>query len=220
MSLKQKLSVFNVSGPYAVGKDTILNELIGVYGDRIHRVRTLTTRPVSREADPTYEQVTSEEFKKRISSGRWIVNYQLGGTTAYATDVEEIEREVRRSRICILSVYAGPDGAGRLREVFGSSLLSVGLLAASGDAEQQLSILRSRLLGRRRDDPMALEARLQHQLQPIRYVLENPYIKTADFDIRVFDQVCINEDLRKTVSKIMRLFASSFFEQVANESKV
>src|SRR5688572_10390076 len=98
--------VFNVSGPYAVGKDTILNKLISIFGDRVYRVRTITTRPVSQQADPTYEQVTPDEFERRVSVGHWNKNYQLSGLTAYATDIDEIEKAASQGRICILSVYA------------------------------------------------------------------------------------------------------------------
>lgn len=204
--------LFNISGPYAVGKDTILNRLISEFGPRIHRVHTLTTRPVSRAADPTYEQLTLDKFEERVSRGRWMVNYQLSGVTAYATSVDEIEEAARAGYVSIHSIYAGPDGAGRLREIFGKRALSVGLLPTSGPAAEQLEVLRSRLLTRSRDDNAAIEARLKHQLEPLQYVLDNPRVTTDDGPLRVFDQVLINDKIDETVGHVVRLFRETFFE--------
>ncbi len=205
--------LINVSGPYAVGKDTILNALLSRYGDRVHRVHTLTTRPVSVDADPTYEHVTVEELERRVASGGWIANYQLSGTTAYGTSVTEIRQAARQGRICVHSIYAGPAGAGKLREIFGAGLLSIGLLAAHGEVEDQLAVLRERLLSRSRDDAAAIEARLLHQAEPLRYVLENPMVDTADGPMRAFDHVLINDDLERTVAETVELFQRTFLDK-------
>ncbi len=212
MDGNSKPILFNVSGPYAVGKDTILNELVSTFGPRLHRVGTITTRPVSKTADPTYEHVSRREFKRKVSNGRWIANYQLSGLTAYGTSIDEIEDAVRAGSICVHSVFAGEDGAGRLREVFGSRVVSVGLLAAKGTAEEQLETLMSRLLGRQRDEAAAIEARLQHQLGPLRYVIDNPSVMTEDGAMRVFDHVLINENLKDTVKLVVGLLEREFVE--------
>lgn len=206
MQRTRKARVFNVSGPYAVGKDTVLNALLSSYGDRVYRVRTLTTRPVSSEADPSYEHVSFEEMHERTSVGRWIVNYQLSGRTAYATNIDEIEKAVNAGLICIHSIYAGPAGAGKFREAFGAELFSIGMLPATGDMSEQLAVLRSRLLGRSRDDTAAIEARLEHQVEPLRYVLDNPLISTMDGSLHVFDRVLVNHDLQETVHGAVELF--------------
>src|SRR5215475_11706105 len=77
--MKPRKILLNLSGPYAVGKDTMLNGLLERYGSFLHRVRTITTRPVSADSDPSYESLSDEEFRERISRGRWIVNRQLSG---------------------------------------------------------------------------------------------------------------------------------------------
>jgi guanylate kinase len=211
MPCTRKACIFNVSGPYAVGKDTVLNELLSAYGDRVYRVRTVTTRPVSTEADPSYEHASFEELRERTSVGRWIVNHQLSGRTAYATSVDEIERVLSKGLVCIHSIYAGAAGAGKLREIFGSRLFSIGLIPASGDVSEQLAVLRARLLGRNRDDPAAVEARLRHQVEPLRYVLDNPPVPTQDGIQRVFDRVLVNYDLQETVHGIVALFREVMF---------
>ncbi len=212
MEERRRPILINISGPYAVGKDTILNSLLSRYGDRVHRVHTMTTRPVDPEADPTYEQVTVEELERRVAEGGWIANYQLSGTTAYGTSIDEIRQAAGRGRISVHSIYAGPAGAGKLRQIFGGDLLSIGLLAAHGGVEEQLAELRKRLLGRSRDDAEALEARILHQAEPLRYVLENPVVETADGPMRAFDHVLINDDLDHTVDETVELFQRTFLE--------
>ncbi len=213
MEERRRPILINISGPYAVGKDTILNALLSRYGDRVHRVHTMTTRPVDPEADPTYEQVTVEELERRVKEGGWIANYQLSGATAYGTSITEIREAARRGRISVHSIYAGPDGAGRLREIFGAGLVSIGLLAAPGGVDDQLAVLRERLLGRSRDDAAAIEARILHQAEPLRYVLDNPVVRTADGPMRAFDRVLVNEDLDRTVAATVELFQETFLKK-------
>ena len=202
--------LINVSGPYAVGKDTILNALLSRYPERTHRVHTLTTRPVSKAADPTYEQVTREELERRVAEGGWIANTQLSGATAYGTSILEIEEAASNGLISVHSIYAGPAGAGKLREIFGRRLVSIGLLATRGQVEDQLMVLRERLLSRSRDDAEAIEARLRHQVEPLGYVLENPSVDTPDGPLQVFDRVLINQDLETTVADAVEVFERAF----------
>lgn len=202
--------LINVSGPYAVGKDTILNALLSRYPGRTHRVHTLTTRPVSKDADPTYEQVDREELERRVAEGGWIANTQLSGATSYGTSIIEIEEAAESGLISVHSIYAGPDGAGKLRRIFGQRLVSIGLLATRGQVDDQLMVLRERLLSRSRDDAEAIEARLRHQAEPLSYVLENPSVDTPDGALRVFDRVLINQDLETTVEAAVEIFEHAF----------
>jgi guanylate kinase len=206
--------LINVSGPYAVGKDTILNAILSRHPERVHRVHTLTTRPVSKEADPTYDQVSREELERRVAEGGWISNTQLSGATSYGTSIIEIEQAAAAGKICVHSIYAGRDGAGKLREIFGRRLVSIGLLATRGHVEDQLLVLRERLLSRARDDAEAIEARLRHQVDPLGYVLENPTVETPDGALRVFDRVLINEDLETTVASAVAIFERAFLPEV------
>jgi guanylate kinase len=202
--------LFNVSGPYAVGKDTLIDAILAAYPGRVHRVSTITTRPASGNADPSYESVAADELRRRTAQGRWIVNQQLGGAVAYGTNIDEIERMAGQGRICVHSIYAGPEGAGKLREVFGRRLFSLGLLAAHGDVETQLAVLRRRLLERGRDDPATIEARLRHQVEALEYVQQNPTVPTGDGPMKVFDQVLVNEVLEQAVHTVLELFARVF----------
>lgn len=209
--MSPKPYLFNLSGPYAVGKDSILNKLASTFGKRLYRVQTITTRPVSKTVDPTYTHVNPTEFERRVSDGRWIANYQLSGLTAYGTSIDEIEEAAKAGLICIHSVYAGPQGAGKLREFFGENAISVGLQAGEGSALEQLEILRHRLVGRSRDESSAIEARLKHQLEPLEYVINNPTVVTPDGRMKVFDHIIVNNDLEETAQLAVRLFGNIFF---------
>lgn len=201
-----------MSGPYAVGKDTILNALLSKYHGRVYRVRTLTTRPVSAEADPSYEHVSFDQMRERTANGEWIVNYQLSGRTAYATNLLEIRAAIDDGLVCIHSIYAGRNGAGQLREAFGAELYSIGLLPADGNIDEQLAVLRDRLVGRSRDDPAAVDARLKHQIEPLKYVLENPLVCGPEGGLRVFDRVLVNSDLDRTVETVVQVFDETVLE--------
>ncbi|HEV3456333.1 MAG TPA: hypothetical protein VHG32_07220 [Thermoanaerobaculia bacterium] len=202
--------LFNVSGPYAVGKDTLIDAVLAAHPGRLHRVNTITTRPAAAGVDPSYESVSEEEFARRTAQGRWLVNRQLGGAVAYGTSIDEIERMASQGRVSVHSIYAGREGAGKLREVFGRRVFSLGLLAARASVPEQLQVLRRRLLDRGRDDPATLEARLAHQIEPLAYVMENPSVMTGDGPLKVFDQVLVNEVLAQAVECVLALFAQVF----------
>lgn len=124
--------ILNISGPYAVGKDTLLNAIISRYPNLTHRVTTVTTRPASSDADPTYRTVSLNDMQELALSEELIVTSQFGGTVLYGTSANEIRAKISEGQICVHAIFAGPDGAGRLREVFGSKLFSIGVLATQG----------------------------------------------------------------------------------------
>ncbi len=202
--------LLNVSGPYAVGKDTMIDAVIARFPDRTHRVTTVTTRPDSGASDPTYTSVSDAQFDRITAQGRWMVNAQLSGATRYATSVDEIEREGAAGRVNVHSVFAGPDGAGLLRETFGARVVSVGLLPSDGSVEDQLRVLERRLVGRDRDDAASLKARLSHQVAPLTYVHDNPTVQTQDGPLHVFDAIVVNDDREAAVARVLELVRASF----------
>jgi len=202
--------LFNISGPYGVGKDTLINGLINKFAGLIHRVRTITTRAVSAEWDPSYESLSRKAFAERVAQGRWIVNEQFSGEVAYGTNIDEIEERANAGYVCVHSVYPGPAGAGAYRQLFGKRMLSIGVLATQGDLEAQLAILRSRLIARHRDGAEELEKRIKHQKEPIAYVLNNALLDTADGKMNVFDYIVVNESLTDTAARIQAIFESGF----------
>jgi guanylate kinase len=195
-------AIINFSGPYGVGKDTFVAATLELLGDRAWRVGTLTTRPVSADFDPTYRSVSAEEFDRETASGRWMVNSQIGGSLKYATSIDEIEDAAGRGLVAVHSVYAGPHGAGRLREVFGPELLSIGLRSTTGELDEELAELDRRLLGRGRDSDDVIASRRPHQIEKLEYVLTNPSVDTAEGAMPVFDHTIVNDDLDTALEEL------------------
>ncbi|WHU46833.1 hypothetical protein QNM97_23170 [Gordonia sp. L191] len=202
-----KARIFNVSGPYAVGKDSVLNDLVREFEPQVHRVATLTTRPVDSIADPTYTHADPEEFRRIVDSGRWIFNKQLSGETAYATNLDEIDSAIDKGLVCIHSIYAGDAGAGELKRNYGSRLFSIALIPPGDSISDQFTELEARLLKRNRDDTRALRLRTSHQKEPLEYINSQPEIVTEDGQRHhVFDEVLVNSDLAETIRDAREIF--------------
>jgi len=206
----RSIDLLNISGPYGAGKDTMIDAVLGEFGPLIHRVRTLTTRPSSSFADPSYTTLPHDEFVKATLGSNWIVNQQLSGTVSYATDLDEICEASAEGKLCVHAIFAGDAGAGELRRRLGSRLVSVGIQVNEGNIDQQLATLRDRLLVRGRESREAIEQRVNHQHEVVRYVLDNPEVVADDGKAyKVFDYRLTNDDLDAARSKIITIAAST-----------
>lgn len=189
------MQIINFSGPYAVGKDTIINYLLTTFPTRLHRVATLTTRPVDKNADPTYTNVSEEDFISLTSSGEYLINRQVNGRVAYATSIKEIEDTSQHGKICLHSIFAGDEGSGALRKTFGRQLLSIALVPPGNSLAEQNSVLRERLLARGRDNPQTVKMRLEQQAGILQYISENREVQTQDGSLPTFDLIQTSADL-------------------------
>lgn len=211
-----KPSLFNISGPYGVGKDTMINSILDAHSSGLHRVSTVTTRPSDASADPSYKSVTDEEFDQITEQGLWITNQQLGGKLAYATSIDEIEQQIANGNICIHSIFPGENGATKLRQHFGSRLVSVALLPTQGEEEEQMNELRRRMEARGREPTERIEEKLAAQREQIHFILENAAVETPDGELPVFDNIVVNDQLDKAMREVT-LYFSEQFPQLNNE---
>jgi guanylate kinase len=124
----------------------------------------------------------------------------------YGICIDEIESAAAAGLVCILSIFAGPEGAGTLKEIFGQQVVSIGLVASSADINTQLAVLEDRLVKRGRDSREAIEVRLKHQPEQIMYIETNPLVETPSGKMRVFDEIVTNDDLSIATEKILSLF--------------
>jgi guanylate kinase len=201
---ERRIGVINVSGPYGVGKDSLLNVIREALGDRAWRVPTITTRPVSGGFDPSYTSLSPEDFERATAAGEWLVTNQLGGTARYGTDLSAMADAIESGRTAVLSLYAGPEGAGRLREHFGADLLSLGLVATGGSDDSELAELTRRLEARARDDQATIERRRPAQLEKLAYVRDNPVLPTPDGPLKAFDITVVNDDLDRAGAEVRK----------------
>jgi guanylate kinase len=196
-----RTQILNLSGPYAVGKDTVINYLLEAFEGRLHRVRTLTTRSSDPGVDPSYTSLSLEDFDRITDAGNFVVNAQIGGTVKYATDLDEIASEASSGHLCIHSVFAGPAGAGALRAALGGELRSIALVPPGDSTLDKNRVLRERLIRRGRDNERVIEARLSHQQDILEYIAENPLVSNG----RVFDEIMVSDDLEVLLSEMQRL---------------
>jgi ribose 1,5-bisphosphokinase PhnN len=206
----RSIDLINVSGPYGSGKDSLIDAVLRKFGSRVHRVKTLTTRESSAVVDPSYTTLADDEFRKATRDPNWIVNYQLSGAVAYATDLREIQEASAAGKLCVHTIFGGDIGAGELRRRLAGRVISVGLQVNGGGVEQQLATLRNRLQKRGRDSDSEIERRLSHQSEVINYIVRNPKVVANDGrTYRVFDYRIMNQDLALAVAEFIAMAAAS-----------
>lgn len=195
------MDILNFSGPYAVGKDTAINGLVAAFPE-LHRVGTLTTRAVDKNADPSYTHLEPSVFERVTSSGNFIVNSQVGGTVQYATDLSEIREAASKGLLSIHSVFAGPDGAGKLKAAFGGRAMSIALVPPGGSIDEKMEVLRERIVSRGRDSDDVVRGRLARQHEILQYIEENPIVSSRGEAHRVFDRIMVSDDLGEMLNEL------------------
>lgn len=90
-----------LAGPSAVGKTTVMNEIISVSGS-FEYIRSATTRaPRGDGYDSEYIYLSEREFRERIDSGEMLEYTEFGGNF-YGTPNSEIERIFECGKIPLL----------------------------------------------------------------------------------------------------------------------
>ena len=97
-------TVFNISGPYAVGKDSILNAVLAAYPEATQRVSTWTTRPVDPELDPSYHRVSFDEMAdwRKVYEEFLALKQQCGEPTANLT-FEKFKGTLQRNKDALVA---------------------------------------------------------------------------------------------------------------------
>lgn len=199
------IDVVSLSGPYAVGKDSVIAEVLRSFPDHTRRVSTWTTRSVDPEADPSYTHINPDEMAVlEEDPAEWVVTHQMGGRVAYATSLAEILTLNRHGFLAVHAIQASDEGIGALRRALGKRLRALALLPGGGSTNDQLAELERRLLGRGRDGPEQVRARLTHQTELLEYVNSDPTTLLGDGSrAAVFDITLTNDDLMTTTSLVL-----------------
>lgn len=64
---------FVITGPSAAGKTSLMNEILGVFGDRMRVLPSVTTKdPSETNPNSNYTYVSKEEFEEGMGKGRYL----------------------------------------------------------------------------------------------------------------------------------------------------
>ena len=173
------------SSPSGGGKSTIIKEILKKYPDEfVYSISTTTRTPRPTEINGRdYNFLSKEEFLAKVEKKQFIEWEEVHGYY-YGTDLEFINSCLNQSRNVLLDidVNGALEVASKLREKVITFFIK----------PPSMEELISRLKNRNTDSPAEIENRLK------RIPMEME--KSA-----LFDHVIINDDLEKTVEKILHI---------------
>jgi len=176
-----KKSIVIIEGPSAVGKDTIINELIARYPDKFGKPINATTRPMreNESQNNPYLFLSDEEFIKLRKSGE-IFEHTIRHGTYRGMRKSSFNAIIDSGRIAvrdcdILGLHA-------IKQEYGDIVTSIFLTAPKEE-------IRKRMLSRN-EKPEDMEMRLKDY---------DVYVENAKY----FDFVIENMDMEETISKIL-----------------
>ncbi len=125
-----------IAGPSAVGKTTVMNEILKK-NENFEYIRSATTRAPRRDLfDSEYIYLSKEEFEARISNGGMLEYTEYGGNF-YGTPKSEIERIFSKEKTPLLILDL--NGVQTLKSAFyGFSVFAVYITADKGAVEGRL----------------------------------------------------------------------------------
>lgn len=176
-----------LSGPSAVGKNTIIEHIIKKYNN-FTLMRSCTTRP-KRESDDTimvqYDYISVDEFLKKINNDEMFEYSEVHGNY-YGIPKENLERAVSEDFIKDIDVL----GAKKVVEGYGSKATILSIFLDAPDV-----VLKDRLINRG-ESPERIEVRMQ------RNNMEREY--KANYDLQIMN-TDLNNTLRIIFEKIEEL---------------
>lgn len=191
-----KGSLFIISGPSGTGKGTVCDELIR-RGDVYLSVSSTTRDKRANEIDGvTYNFTDVEHFKQMIDDGS-MLEWACYNGNYYGTPREAVEKMLYAEKNVILEIE--PQGAFKVREKMPEAVL-IFIIPPS------IEILKSRLIGRGREDNEQIEKRLDAAkwefLQAGRY---NYIVENDDLQGCVAEVAEIMDNVVKMREKVRRL---------------
>jgi guanylate kinase len=172
--------VFVVTGPSGVGKGTLIAALRERHPELGLSVSATTRRPRPGEEDGVaYHFVTETDFDRRLARGEFLEHATYAGHR-YGTLLAEVERRTRRGASVVLEIEL--QGARQIRAALPDAV-------AIFIAPPSVEALRERLRARGKDDPAALERRLD--------------IARGEIEARdEFPVVIVNDDLERAIDEL------------------
>ena len=170
------------SGPSAVGKDTILHELLKDEELNLALSVSMTTRsPRSGEVDgKDYFFVSQERFKQAIDNNE-LLEYACYVDNYYGTPLAYVEKNRNEGKNVILEIEM--DGAQKVRNMVKDRVISIYIVPPS------IEELERRLKGRNTDSPEIIEKRLLKAKEELKKVDTYDYVVTNDELPRAIEEI-------------------------------
>lgn len=183
---KQQGLLFVISGPSGVGKNTVLNKVLKNRQDIVYSISATTRAPRCNERDGVnYFFLTEEEFQRQIAADgflEWARVYDC----YYGTPRKTVEEHLQNGTHVLLDVDI--QGAAQIRRNFSGSI-QIFLFPPS------LQVLKERLLGRRTEDPTAIEKRLK-------------YIQKELSAVGNYDYVVVNDEITEACHRVEAIISA------------
>lgn len=177
------------SGPSGVGKDTVLDIILGK-DECLQRSVSLTTREKrSGEINGVdYYFITKEEFSQMIDDGQ-VLEYAQYGENIYGTPKAPVDKWLKEGKTVILKIEV--KGAQKIREIYPEAL-SIFLLPPSMD------VLEDRIRRRATESESDITKRLE--------IAKNEILRSADYDF-----VVVNDDLDEAANNVLSIIKALKF---------
>lgn len=185
-----------IEGPSAVGKDTIINELISRYPERFGKPINATTRPMreNESQNNPYLFITDEEFVKMRQSGE-IFEHTIRHGTYRGMRKSSFNEIINSGRIAIRDCDIL--GLHAIRQEYPDSVLGIFLTAPKDEIKKRLMS---------RNEPAdSMEIRLKDY---------DIYVENAKY----FDYVIENMDINETIQKILDIIEEECWKNTRNFS--
>jgi guanylate kinase len=152
-----------ISGPAGSGKNTLVNALLGVEGDRLWESVSCTTRNLRPgEADGEhYHRLSRDEFLKYAAEGYFLEHAEFGGNL-YGTPLPPIVENLSTGTDVLLIVEV--QGAAQIRERV-SDALTIFVMPDGQTQEEREWHLRQRLARRGTELPEQIDRRVKIALE-------------------------------------------------------
>ena len=183
-----------ISGPSGVGKGTICKELVQSLNAWYSVSVTTREKRDGEISGKDYFFVTKEEFEEKIKDNDFL-EYATYNNNYYGTLKSKINEKLENKIDVFVEIEV--KGAKNIKEIYKDSVL-IYILPPS------LKILEDRLRGRNTEDEETIKNRMNITKEELK-------------QIEIYDYAVVNDDLEKTVEKIINIIESEKNKVTRNE---